>query len=163
MTWIIFFFVCESHLTDFPQAAAWAKAEPEPAEAYEHGLGFSFRRPRPRKAKLYRRLSGQAKPAQHYRRYVFFCILSFLKKLYQLVFDKLRPPLVLDGGYMGRVFTGMGPGPYLGTHAKPVTREYLWPIYMAGIREWWHSLWLTIQYASHYILLFTHKKNDVVG
>ena len=60
-----FFFVCESHLTDFPQAAAWAEAEPEPAEAYEHGLGFSFRRPRPRKAELYQRLSGQAEPAQH--------------------------------------------------------------------------------------------------
>ena len=40
-------------------------------------------------------------------------------------------PLVLDGGYnvpagyAGRVLMGMGPGPYLGTHAKPVTREYL--------------------------------------
>ena len=32
--------------------------------------------------------------------------------------------VVLDGGYMGRVFMGMGPGPYLGTHAKPVTCEY---------------------------------------
>ena len=38
--------------------------------------------------------------------------------------------LVLDGGYnvpggyVGRVFTGMGLGPYLGTHAKPVTHEY---------------------------------------
>ena len=62
---LIFFFVCESHLTDFPQATAWAEAEPEPAEAYEHSLGFSFRRPRPRKAELYRRLSGQAEPAQH--------------------------------------------------------------------------------------------------
>ena len=39
--------------------------------------------------------------------------------------------IVLDGGYnvppgyAGRVLMGMGPGPYLGTHAKPVTREYL--------------------------------------
>ena len=38
--------------------------------------------------------------------------------------------LVLDSGYnvptryAGRVLMGMGPGPYLGTHAKPVTREY---------------------------------------
>ena len=38
--------------------------------------------------------------------------------------------LLLDGGYnvpagyTGRVLMGMGPGPYLGTHAKPVTREY---------------------------------------
>ena len=62
---LISFFVRESHLTDFPQAAAWAEAEPEPAEAYEHGLGFSFGRPRPRKAELYRRLSGRAEPAQH--------------------------------------------------------------------------------------------------
>ena len=58
---LIFFFVRESHLTDFPQA----EAEPEPAEAYEHGLGFSFGRPRPRKAELYRWLSGRAEPAQH--------------------------------------------------------------------------------------------------
>ena len=62
---LIFFFVRESHLTDFPQAVAWAEAKPEPAEAYEHGLGFSFGRPRPQKAELYRRLSGQAEPAQH--------------------------------------------------------------------------------------------------
>ena len=38
--------------------------------------------------------------------------------------------VVLDGrynvpaGYAGRVLMGMGPGPYLGTHAKPVTHEY---------------------------------------
>ena len=51
----------ESHLTNFPQAAAWAEAEPEPAQAYERGLGFSFGKPRPRKAELYR-----AEPAQHY-------------------------------------------------------------------------------------------------
>ena len=30
----------------------------------------------------------------------------------------------VPGGYAGRVFTGMGPGPYLGTHTKPITREY---------------------------------------
>ena len=30
----------------------------------------------------------------------------------------------VPGRYTGRVFMGMGPGPYLGTHAKPVTREY---------------------------------------
>ena len=30
----------------------------------------------------------------------------------------------VPGGYTGRVFTGMGLGPYLGTHAKPITREY---------------------------------------
>ena len=36
-----------------------------------------------------------------------------------------RAQIVLDGGYAGRVLMGMGPGPYLGTHAKPVTREYL--------------------------------------
>ena len=64
---LIFFLVPESHLTDFPQAAAWAEAEPEPAEAYEHGLGFSFGRPRLWKAKLYWRLSGRAEPAQHYK------------------------------------------------------------------------------------------------
>ena len=44
--------------------------------------------------------------------------------------------LVLDGGYnvpagyAGRVLMGMGPGPYLGTHAKPLpvsTRDlYKW-------------------------------------
>ena len=62
---LIFFFVRESHLTDFPQAAAWAEAEPEPVEAYEHGLGFSFGRPRPQKAELYQWLSGRAEPAQH--------------------------------------------------------------------------------------------------
>ena len=39
---IIYFLVRESHLTDFPQAAAWAEAEPEPAQAYEHGLGFIY-------------------------------------------------------------------------------------------------------------------------
>ena len=64
--WLEFFFVHKSHLTDFPQAAAWAEAEPEPAEAYEHGLGFSFIRLRPRKAELYWWLSGWAEPAQHY-------------------------------------------------------------------------------------------------
>ena len=56
----------ESHLTDFSQAMAWAEAEPEPAQAYDHSLGFSFGRQRPQKAKLYRQLSGQAEPAQHY-------------------------------------------------------------------------------------------------
>ena len=41
-----------------------------------------------------------------------------------------RAQIVLDGGYnvpagyAGRVLMGMGPGPYLGTHAKPVTHEY---------------------------------------
>ena len=63
---LIFFFVRESHLTDFPQAMAWAEAKAEPAEAYEHGLGFSFGRPRPRKAKLYQQLSGRAELGQHY-------------------------------------------------------------------------------------------------
>ena len=61
--------MCESHLTDFPQA----EAEPELAEAYEHGLGFSFGRPRPQKAELYRRLSGRAEPAQHYSCQVLIC------------------------------------------------------------------------------------------
>ena len=42
----------------------------------------------------------------------------------------MESAIVLDSGYnvpgryMGRVFMGMGMGPYLGTHAKPVTREY---------------------------------------
>ena len=65
---LIFFFsfcVCESHLTDFPHAAAWAEAKPELAQAYEHGLGFNFGRPRPQKAGLYWQLSGRAELAQH--------------------------------------------------------------------------------------------------
>ena len=62
MTWF-FFLVCESHLTDFPQAAAWAEAEPEPAEAYEHGLGFSLEG-RGRE-KLSFTDGFQAEPSQH--------------------------------------------------------------------------------------------------
>ena len=75
---LIFFFVHESHLTDFPQAAAWAKAKPELAEAYEHGLGFSFGRPRLQKAELYRQLSGWAELAQHYNwQWVVIAYVSF--------------------------------------------------------------------------------------
>ena len=58
VTWFFFFFVPESHLTDFPQATAWAEAEAELAQAYEHGLGFSFGR-------LSFTDNFQAKPSQH--------------------------------------------------------------------------------------------------
>ena len=60
---IFFLFVRKSHLTDFPQAAAWAEAEPEPAKAYEHGLGFRFGKPRLRKLSF---TDGfQAEPSWH--------------------------------------------------------------------------------------------------
>ena len=51
-----------------------------------------------------------------------------VKQLLPLLLQHLQ--LVLDGGYnvpagyAGRVLMGMGLGPYLGTHAKSVTREY---------------------------------------
>ena len=51
-----------------------------------------------------------------------------------LIYNYHEYIVVLDGGYnvparyAGRVLMGMGLGPYLGTHAKPVTCEYPLPI-----------------------------------
>ena len=77
----------------------------------------------------------------------------------------------------GRVFTGMGPGPYLGTHAKPITREYPWPIYMAGFLKkegmgiggvgWWYQGMVAFVVTNYtvcqplYTIINTQKKNFI--